>query len=72
MLELADNGDLLHQLKKVNMFDIKCTLFYTGQIILGMEYLHSLGILHRDIKPENILLDHKMHIKVIQHIFDNP
>jgi serine/threonine protein kinase len=27
--------------------------------ILGLEYLHSLGVVHRDIKPENLLLDIK-------------
>ncbi len=26
-------------------------------VIDGVEYLHSKGIVHRDIKPENVLID---------------
>lgn len=33
--------------------------FLTPLIKIGLEYLHSLGIVHRDIKPENLLLDTK-------------
>lgn len=28
-------------------------------ILLGLEYLHSMGVVHRDIKPENLLIDPK-------------
>ncbi len=34
--------------------------FYTGSLILGLEYLHSLSVIYRDIKPENIMVDEKV------------
>ncbi|XP_072288087.1 protein kinase C delta type-like [Pyxicephalus adspersus] len=38
--------------------------FFAGEILCGLQYLHSLGIVHRDIKPSNILLDNSCHIKI--------
>jgi serine/threonine protein kinase len=33
-------------------------------VILGLEYTHSLDIIHRDIKPSNLLLDHENAVKI--------
>lgn len=38
--------------------------FYMIEILLGLQYLHSQGIIYRDFKPENILLDIDGHIKI--------
>jgi len=38
--------------------------YWIAEIILAIEYLHSLGIVHRDLKPDNILLDSNYHVKI--------
>jgi mitogen-activated protein kinase kinase kinase len=38
-------------------FEENVIRFFTLQILDGLEYLHSLGILHRDMKADNILID---------------
>jgi len=64
VLSYAKNGELLPYINKVGAFEVQCTRFYAGEILLALEHLHKLGIIHRDLKPENILLDEKMHILI--------
>lgn len=35
--------------------DCKCYLY---QVLKGLHYAHSKGIMHRDIKPQNVIIDH--------------
>lgn len=38
--------------------------FYTAEVVLAIEALHSMGYAHRDLKPHNILIDPQGHLKV--------
>ena len=42
------------------------------QLIDIVKYLYDCRILHRDIRPENLMIDHKMHIKLIDFGFATP
>lgn len=50
VLSYAKNGELLDYIRKVDSFDEEVTRFYTAEIVLGLEYLHSMGIIHRSVK----------------------
>mmetsp|Transcript_64054 Transcript_64054/g.191200 ORF Transcript_64054/g.191200 Transcript_64054/m.191200 type:complete len:1009 (-) Transcript_64054:83-3109(-) len=63
IMEFCPGGDLFDQLYKHKSFTPDDTAIFTSQVLLPLEYLHSLGIVHRDLKLENLLL-HNDQIKV--------
>lgn len=57
-------GELFALLDKqpMKLFNEESARFYAAEVVIGLEYLHCLGIVYRDLKPENILLQKDGHI----------
>jgi len=64
LLEYVCGGELFTYLRNAGRFTAATALFYAAEIVLALEYLHSLSLVYRDLKPENLLLDRQGHLKL--------
>lgn len=56
-LEYVGGGSISLCMKSIGSFEEELIRFITQQVLLGLEYLHSNGILHRDLKADNLLIE---------------
>jgi tRNA A-37 threonylcarbamoyl transferase component Bud32 len=64
VMDFINGGEVFHHLSIEKNFTEERAKFYAAEIIIGLSYLHSNGVIYRDLKPENLLLDHEGHIVI--------
>ncbi|KRY36697.1 putative protein kinase domain protein [Trichinella spiralis] len=63
VMEYMPGGDLVNLMANYDVPE-KWAKFYTAEVVLGLDAIHSMGYIHRDVKPDNMLISASGHVKL--------
>ncbi|WFC97724.1 non-specific serine/threonine protein kinase [Malassezia yamatoensis] len=64
VMEYLPGGDCASLVKMLGELPEDWAKQYLAEIVNGLAYLHSTGVVHRDMKPDNLLIDQRGHLKL--------
>jgi len=64
VMDFLNGGELFFHMQREGFFDERRIQFYAAELVLALDYLHSIGVVYRDLKPENVLMGSDGHLKL--------
>ncbi|VDM38747.1 unnamed protein product [Toxocara canis] len=63
VMEYMPGGDLVNLMTSYDVSE-KWARFYSAELVLALDALHTMGYIHRDVKPDNMLITRFGHVKL--------